>query len=250
MRFNLRNAPSQRPPVNQTSQTAQTKTPVTIKKYANRRLYNTETSTYVTLDDLAEMVRGERDFVVFDAKTGEDLTHSVLTQIILEQEGRGQNLLPVNFLRQLIRFYGDSMGKLVPSYLDMSIETLAREQERFRKQMTETWGAAGIVGAKTPFGAVPFGAAAIEAMQEQTRHNMALFEKAMSMWSPFTKIPRAGSMPNGIGTVRAPDLEAIVDRDAAPEPATTEPPTNDISALQEQLAAMQKQLDRISRGER
>ncbi len=238
--------------MDQTTQTDQTKkTPVTIKKYANRRLYNTETSTYVTLDDLAEMVRGERDFVVFDAKTGEDLTHSVLTQIILEQEGRGQNLLPVNFLRQLIRFYGDSMGKLVPSYLDMSIETLAREQERFRKQMAETWGAAGI-GNKTPFGAVPFGAAALEAMQEQTRHNMALFEKAMSMWSPFAKLPRAGSMPNGIGATRTPDLDAIVDRDAltTAAPAAAVTPPNDISALQDQLAAMQKQLDRISRGER
>jgi len=235
--------------VDQTSQTTQTKTPVTIKKYANRRLYNTETSTYVTLDDLAEMVRGERDFVVFDAKTGEDLTHSVLTQIILEQEGRGQNLLPVNFLRQLIRFYGDSMGKLVPSYLDMSMETLAREQERFRKQITETWGAAGIVGAKTPFGAVPFGAAALEAMQEQTRHNMALFEKAMSLWSPFTKLPRAGSMPNGTGTSPKSELDAIVDREPAPDVPAVAPP-NHISALQEQLAAMQKQLDRISRGER
>ncbi len=235
--------------MDQTTQTAPTKTPVTIKKYANRRLYNTETSTYVTLDDLAEMVRGERDFVVFDAKTGEDLTHSVLTQIILEQEGRGQNLLPVNFLRQLIRFYGDSMGKLVPSYLDMSMETLSREQERFRKQMTETWGAAA-VGAKLPFGAVPFGAAALEAMQEQTRHNMALFEKAMSMWSPFAKLPRAGSVSNGNGGSRAPDVGTpMAARPAAPEPAPSAPPS-DLSALQEQLAAMQKQLDRISRGER
>jgi polyhydroxyalkanoate synthesis repressor PhaR len=92
--------------------------PVIIKKYANRRLYNTDTSTYVTLEDLAEMVRSERDFVVYDAKTGEDLTHSVLTQIIVEQESRGTNLLPIGFLRQLIRFYGDSMQKLVPSYLE------------------------------------------------------------------------------------------------------------------------------------
>ena len=154
---------------------ASEKQPVVIKKYANRRLYNTETSTYVTLDDLAGMVRGNRDFVVFDAKTGEDLTHSVLTQIILEQEGRGQNLLPVNVLRQLIRFYGDSMGWLVPTYLNMSMETLSREQERFRKQMTDSWGsAAGAAGpfASVPFGAAPFGAAALEAMQEQTRHNM------------------------------------------------------------------------------
>ena len=237
--------------MDQTTPTTPTKTPVTIKKYANRRLYNTETSTYVTLDDLAAMVRAERDFVVFDAKTGEDLTHSVLTQIILEQEGRGQNLLPVNFLRQLIRFYGDSMGNLVPSYLDMSIETLAREQERFRKQMTETWGAAS-AGTKLPFGAVPFGAAALEAMQEQTRHNMALFEKAMSMWSPFAKLPRAGSVSNGNGGSRAPDVGSpapMAARPTAPEPAPSAPP-GDLTALQDQLAAMQKQLDRISRGER
>ena len=95
------------------------KEPVVIKKYANRRLYNTETSTYVTLDDLAAMVKSERDFVVFDAKTGDDLTHSVLTQIIVEQESRmgTQTLLPIPFLRQLIRFYGDSIERLVPSYL-------------------------------------------------------------------------------------------------------------------------------------
>ena len=233
----------------------QAKKPVTIKKYANRRLYNTETSTYVTLDDLAEMVRAERDFVVFDAKTGEDLTHSVLTQIILEQEGRGQNLLPVNFLRQLIRFYGDSMGRLVPSYLNMSIETLAREQERFRKQMTDTWGAAG--GTASPFGAVPFGtapfgAAALEAMQEQTRRNMVLFEKAMSMWSPFVKPPRAGS-PGGNGNGnRAPDQptkEPAPSDEAPVATAAAGMPANNLTALQEQLAAMQKQLDRLSRGE-
>ena len=110
---------------------------VVIKKYANRRLYNTETSTYVTLDDLATMVRSDRDFVVFDAKTGDDLTHSVLTQIIVEQEAKsgGQTLLPVPFLRQLIRFYDDSIGKMVPSYLQMSLQTLVNEQERFRSQI-------------------------------------------------------------------------------------------------------------------
>jgi len=225
----------------------QAKKPVTIKKYANRRLYNTETSTYVTLDDLAEMVRGNRDFVVFDAKTGEDLTHSVLTQIILEQEGRGQNLLPVNFLRQLIRFYGDSMGRLVPSYLNMSMETLAREQERFRKQMTETWGgAAGGAGpfASVPFGAAPFGAAALEAMQDQTRRNMELFQKAMSLWSPFTAaVPgMGGSNGNGGDATHATSSQV--------RPGTVEPPereSGDLAAMREQLAAMQRQLDRLAK---
>ena len=109
--------------------------PVIIKKYANRRLYNTDTSTYVTLEDLADMVKSERDFVVFDAKTGEDLTHAVLTQIIVEQESRGTNLLPIPFLRQLIRFYGDSMQKLVPSYLEFSLDSLTKQQEQYRRRI-------------------------------------------------------------------------------------------------------------------
>ena len=116
--------------------------PVTIKKYANRRLYNTGTSTYVTLEDLATMVKEGEDFVVFDAKTGEDITRSVLTQIIFEQENKeGQNLLPINFLRQLIRFYGDSMQMLVPRYLEVSIESLTQEQEKFRQQISQAFGA-------------------------------------------------------------------------------------------------------------
>jgi len=110
---------------------------VVIKKYANRRLYNTETSTYVTLEDLAQMVRRDKDFVVYDAKSGDDLTHAVLTQIIVEQESRqgGQTLLPIPFLRQLIRFYDDSIGRLVPSYLQFSLENLVKEQEKFRPVM-------------------------------------------------------------------------------------------------------------------
>ena len=141
--------------------------PVIIKKYANRRLYNTDTSTYVTLEDLAEMVRGERDFVVYDAKSGEDLTHSVLTQIIVEQESRGTNLLPIGFLRQLIRFYGDSMQKLVPSYLEFSLDSLTRQQEQYRRRFAHT-----------------FGTAAFDAMQEQVRKNFAAFERALGLFTP------------------------------------------------------------------
>jgi polyhydroxyalkanoate synthesis repressor PhaR len=118
---------------------------IVIKKYANRRLYNTGTSTYVTLDDLAGMVRSGADFVVFDARTGEDLTHSVLTQIIVEQESKGQQtLLPIGFLRQLIRFYGNNIERLVPSYLEYSLDTLTREQEKYRKQFADTFGGAAI----------------------------------------------------------------------------------------------------------
>jgi polyhydroxyalkanoate synthesis repressor PhaR len=145
------------------------KDPAIIKKYANRRLYNTDTSAYVTLDTLAEMVRSERDFVVFDAKTGEDLTHQVLTQIIVEQESKGQNLLPISFLRQLIRFYGNSMERLVPSYLEFTMNTLAREQEKYTKQLAET------------LGSTPFGGAAFEAMQLQARKNMAGHEHVQAL---------------------------------------------------------------------
>src|SRR5205807_8651288 len=145
--------------------------PVIIKKYANRRLYNTGTSTYVTLEDLASMVKAGEDFVVFDAKTSEDITRSVLTQIIFEQENKeGQNLLPITFLRQLIRFYGDSMQMLVPRYLEVSIESLTREQEKFRQQMAQAFG----VGTFGP-------------LEDQVRRNMEMFERAFAMFAPFAR---------------------------------------------------------------
>ena len=120
---------------------AKSEEPVIIKKYANRRLYNTGTSTYVTLEDLAGMVKAGEDFVVYDAKTSEDITRSVLTQIIFEQENKeGQSLLPITFLRQLIRFYGDSMQMLVPRFLEASIESLSKEHGKFREQMAQAFG--------------------------------------------------------------------------------------------------------------
>ena len=149
--------------------------PTTIKKYANRRLYNTGTSTYVTLEDLATMVKDGEDFLVYDAKTGDDITRSVLAQIIFEQENKaGQNLLPTTFLRQLIRFYGDSMQMVVPKYLEQSIDTLTREQEKFRKQLTNTFSG-------TPFAP----------LEEHVRRNMELFQQTFSMFKPFVP-PRAG----------------------------------------------------------
>ena len=145
--------------------------PVIIKKYANRRLYNTGTSTYVTLEDLAGMVKSGEDFIVYDAKTGEDITRSVLTQIIFEQENKGgQNLLPVAFLRQLIRFYGDSMHPLVSRFLEVSIDSLTREQEKFRQQMSQAFGAG-------PFGVI----------EDQVRRNMEMFERAFAMFAPFAR---------------------------------------------------------------
>jgi polyhydroxyalkanoate synthesis repressor PhaR len=145
------------------------KAPTIIKKYANRRLYHMGTSTYVTLEDLATMVRAGEDFVVTDAKSGEDITRSVLAQIMFEQENKGgQNLLPTTFLRQLIRFYGDSMQALVPRYLEFSMDHLTRDQQKLRDQMQKT-----------------FGSPAFHALEDQVRANMAFFTDAMRMWSPF-----------------------------------------------------------------
>ena len=165
---------------------AKSEEPITIKKYANRRLYNTGTSTYVTLEDLATMVKSGEDFLVYDAKTGDDITRSVLAQIIFEQENKaGQNLLPTTFLRQLIRFYGDSMQMLVPRYLEQSIDTLTREQEKFRTQMTQAFGGIGAFGP----------------LEEQVRRNMELFQQTFSMFKPFTA-PRRTDAPARRGKAR------------------------------------------------
>ena len=206
---------------------------VVIKKYANRRLYNTETSTYVTLEDLAAMVRSDRDFIVYDAKSGDDLTHSVLTQIIVEQESRsgGPTLLPIPFLRQLIRFYDDSIGRMVPSYLQMSLETLVKEQERFRSRFAPL------------FGQNPFGAAAFDAMQEQTRKNLAIFEQAMAMWTPFGAAGPAGAKKpeDGGEAPKASDSKSEGQQPAA------ETPKKELDELRTQLADMQQQIEKLSR---
>jgi polyhydroxyalkanoate synthesis repressor PhaR len=148
-------------------QTGETK-PIVVKKYANRRLYNTATSSYVTLEDLAKLIKDGGDFVVHDAKTGEDITRSVLTQIIVEQEQKGQNLLPISFLRQLIGFYGDSMQFLVPGYLEQAMVSFARNQEQMRDSLRST------------FGIFPFGQ-----FEEMGKQNLAMFERAMRMMSPY-----------------------------------------------------------------
>ena len=202
--------------LNKTEAPGDKKEAVVIKKYANRRLYNTETSTYVTLDDLAGMVRSDRDFVVFDAKTGDDLTHSVLTQIIVEQENRvgGQTLLPVPFLRQLIRFYDDSIGRMVPGYLQFSLENLAKEQEKFREQFASAF-------------ANP--TAAFEVYQDLARKNVAMFEQALSMWTPFSKSEQgaAGAKPAAGG-------------------GESKSEANEISELKAQLASMQQKIEKLS----
>src|ERR1700685_2866199 len=146
--------------------------PVVVKKYANRRLYNTESSSYITLENLADMVRAGRDFVVYDAKTGDDITRGVLTQIIVEEEGKGHNLLPTNFLRQLIGFYGGAMQGVVPGYLDQAMKAFTQHQEQMQTAMKRTVGS---MSSLFPFGN----------MEEISRQNMAMIDRAWSMFTPF-----------------------------------------------------------------
>lgn len=155
-----------------------TKEPTVIKKYANRRLYHTGTSSYVTLEDLALMVRQGENFVVTDAKSGDDITRSVLTQIIFEQENKGQFLLPITFLRQLIQFYGDNMQSLVPKYLEFSLGQFMTDQQKLRDQFTKGFGG-------NPFPTNPFVQNPMVAMEEQVRNNMAIFQDAMRAFAPF-----------------------------------------------------------------
>lgn len=188
--------------------------PVIIKKYANRRLYNTASSRYVTLEQLSEMVKSGEEFRVLDAKTDEDITRSVLTQIIFEEENKGQNLLPVNFLRQLIQMYGNALQPFVPSYLETAMETFLRNQETMREQITSA------------FGAVP----PLKQLDELTKQNLALMERAMQSFSPFNW--STGQSEQAQPSAPAPDTSAKDDQ---------------ISALMERIDAMQKQLDTLAK---
>ena len=200
------------------------KTPVTIKKYANRRLYNTGTSAYVTLEDLAAMVKKGEDFVVFDAKTGEEITRSVLTQIIFEQESKGgQGLLPIAFLRQLIRFYGDSMQMMVPSYLEFSLDKLTKEKGGLADQYAAMFGANPLASAARPI---------VGQIEEQTRQNMAMFRQALSMFSPFP----------GNGAGMAAPTPPAADTPAPPP----EPGNGEFDEMRRQIEALQRRMDDMS----
>jgi len=203
---------------------------VVIKKYANRRLYNTASSSYVTLEHLSEMVKAGVDFVVFDAKTNEDITRSVLTQIIFDEESRGQNLLPIQFLRQLIGFYGNSMQSFLPSYLELSLDSFTRQQERMRTQMGAiapglAQGLAPNLGAGLGTGAGP------QFLEEQVKQNLAMFDRAMKMFSPFAY-------------VRPEDSEVA----AAPAPAAaaSAAPDASLNDLKKKIEEMQEQISRLA----
>ena len=197
-----------------TDNSANQDAPVTIKKYANRRLYNTATSSYVTLEHLAAMVKDGVEFVVYDAKSGEDITRSVLTQIIMEEESKGDSLLPIAFLRRLIGFYGDSLGTIVPRYLELSMDAFARDQEQMRRRLDDAYG-----------GLFP-----LKQLEEMGKTNMKMFQSAMEMFTPFAA---GGAGRNDGGP--------------APGDAGNPPAGNDLAELKDKLDAMQRQLDAIAK---
>ena len=186
---------------------------VVIKKYANRRLYNTKTSSYVTLDHLCEMVKEGTEFEVRDARSGEDITRSVLTQIIFEEEAKGQSLLPITFLRQLIRFYGDSLQAFVPGYLDLSMEGLTRQHEEMRHRMADAFGGGG------------------QTLEAMARQNLALFEKTMRMFSPFG------------GVAREPEPPRAGNGSGGPKPASAD----EVNELKSEIETMRRQLAELAR---
>jgi polyhydroxyalkanoate synthesis repressor PhaR len=204
------------------------KAPITIKKYANRRLYNTATSSYVTLDHLCQMVKDGVEFVVYDAKSGDDITRSVLTQIIVEEESKGgQNLLPLNFLRQLISFYGDNLQLLLPRYLEQSMESFARNQEQMRRYMHDSLG-----------GMFPFGR-----FEEMSKQNLAFFERAMRMFNPF----QAGTPASGPSQSSAPrqPIEPSVRPSTPPSGAGAPQGEDQIEELRSRLEAIQREISTL-----
>ncbi len=200
---------------------------IIIKKYANRRLYNTDSSCYVTLDDLARMVKDDDDFIVIEAKSGDDITHSVLTQIIFEEESKGETLLPIKFLRQLIAFYGDGLQKFVPDYLESSMSAFAENQEKFRNFLENN-----ITKSAMPL-------ATMKPFEEMAKQNMAIFEQTMSMFTPFGTAGRGATSQTD-----QPDDNSNERSGQSPFAGTD---SDQLSDLQAQLAAMQEQINKLQK---
>ena len=207
------------------------KPPITVKKYANRRLYNTATSSYVTLDYLAQMVKDGTEFVVYDAKTGDDLTRQVLTHIIVEEEGKGQNLLPIGFLRHLISFYGDSLESVVPNYLDYSMKTFARNQEQMRDYVQDTMG----------------GLDPMSQLGEMGKQNVAMFEEAMKMFMPFLLGGTESSEDDEAASGKTPSKAATKGKGKAAGASKVQDDSQ-LNDLQAQLEQMQRQINKLTSG--
>ncbi len=211
---------------NKTARTADADKTV-IKKYANRRLYNTRKSSYVTLDDLSKMVRDGEDFAVYDAKSGDDITRSVLTQIIVEEEAKEQNMLPTKFLRELIRLYGDPLQGVVPGYLDAAMDAFSKNQEQMRQA---------------------FGGGAFGGIESMTRANMDFFEKSMRMFSPFGATPSKSAKPEETEAASKAGSTASTESSGESSSEKFSEKSSDLDALQEQLRKMQEQLEKLSKG--
>lgn len=206
---------------------------IVIKKYANRRLYDTSASAYVTLEHLSELTRQGKEFIVQDAKTGEDLTRAVLAQIIFEQENKKEGVLPVSFLRQLIQFYGENFQTMLPAYLELSMTTFNQQQEKWREYMNTT-----------------VGEDKAKAFEEQIRKNMAMFEDTMKFFTPFAP----GAVPPGMPGVPGMGMPGMGMPGAAPaadhtKPATPPTGVDAIRALQQQMMDMQRQLAQLATGQ-
>ena len=210
----MADAPSTPPDSAEALTPAPAKSAVVVKKYANRRLYNTETSSYITLENLAEMIRAGRDFVVFDAKSGDDITRGVLTQIIVDEESKGSAMLPTAFLRQLIGFYGGNLEGVVPRYLEYSMSSFARQQQQVRTVMERTF---------SPF--LPSG------VEEMNRQNMAMFERAISMWNPFA---RPGD--------NQPEPETDAGSSPTTAPASEQVDQSELAWLRNEVESLRRQL--------
>ena len=204
---------------------------IVIKKYANRRLYDTSASAYVTLEHLSELTRQGKEFIVQDAKTGEDLTRAVLAQIIFEQENKKEGVLPVSFLRQLIQFYGENFQTMLPAYLELSMTTFNQQQEKWREYMNTT-----------------VGEDKAKAFEEQIRKNMSMFEDTMKFFTPF--VPgTVGSVPPGMPGVPGMNMPGVAPRADDPRPATPPTGVDAIRALQQQMMDMQRQLAQLATGQ-
>ena len=213
---------------------------IVIKKYANRRLYNTKSSTYVTLEDLAVMIRDGDLIQVFDAKTNEDITRQVMTQIIFEQEAKvgTQGLLPLAFLQQLIRFYGDGMQSVVPRYLEMSLDRLVDEQQKLRSYITDTFGAKNI--------ATNLANQTLEQLEEATKQNMVLFNQALSLFSPFKAPEAGGGLGESKSTPQPTPAQPTPAQPSIPAPIKQNTP-DDLASLRAEMAEMQAKLEAMSR---
>jgi polyhydroxyalkanoate synthesis repressor PhaR len=204
--------------------------PTVIKKYANRRLYDTGRSSYVTLDDLCEMTREGYEFVVYDAKTGEDITRSVLAQIMAEKESKddGENLLPVNFMRKLIGLYGDSVQGLVPNYLENAFDLFLKNQESMREQMSKSLQGMGAINPLNPMK----GMFQVPGMEELNRQNAAMIERTMKMFTPF-------GMGGGLGNTEKPSSRGSNDSSSSAK-------EQKIQELKQNIAEMQRELNRMA----